>query len=137
MAWVRSAAHGEGRDRQLLRMFFGLPRSFFIMGDDGVLWKQFLFGDPYARVGLSDVLRASTWKIGLFYGAALIGILELVRQQRARGLLFWACAAIVPTLTLAVLFEAGSVERYLALYPAVFVALAWLLSSRSTTSVSR
>jgi hypothetical protein len=32
---------------------------------------------------------------------------------------------------LAIAFEAGSVERYLALYPAVFVAFAWAMSQRS------
>lgn len=135
--WVRLAGHGEGRDRQWLRMFFGLPRSFLILADDGVLWKQFLFRDPYAGVGLWDVLRASAWKIALFYLAAGLTTVEVLRQARARGILFWGSAAVLPTLALAVLFEAGSVERYLALYPAVFVAFAWVVSERSTALVSR
>ncbi len=129
--WVRHAAHGEGRDRQWLRMFFGLPHSFLIMGDDGLLWKQFLFRDPYAGVGWGDVIRASAWKIALFYAAMGATALELARKAPQRRILVWVSAAAVPTLALAALFEAGSMERYLALYPAVFVAFAWVLSRRS------
>lgn len=128
MEWVRSAGHGEDRDRQWLRMLFGLPRSFFIMGDDGVLWKQFLFHDPYAGVGWAEIIRASVWKLTLFYATAGVALLYVAR--RWRGLLFWALSAIVPTLALAMAFEAGSVERYLALYPVVFVVFAWMLSQR-------
>jgi hypothetical protein len=129
LAWVREAGHGEGRDRQALRMLFGLPRAFFIMGDDGSLWKQFLFRDPYAHIGLWDALRASAWKIALFYGVMCLAAVELVRRDRWMAL--WAAAGVVPTLALAVAFEAGSVERYFALYPAVFVGLAWGMSQRS------
>jgi hypothetical protein len=128
--WVRSAAQGPRGDRQWLRVFFGLPRSFFIMGDDGVLWKQFLFRDPYAGVGLWDVLRASAWKIALFYAVMGATALELIRKAPQRWILLWAATAVLPTLALAVAFEAGSVERYLALYPAVFVAFACVLSQR-------
>jgi hypothetical protein len=126
LEWVRSAGHGEDRDRQWLRMLFGLPRSFFIMGNDGVLWKQFLFRDPYAGVGWAEIIRASGWKLTLFY--ATTGVTLLYVARRWRWLLLWVLSAVVPTLALAMAFEAGSVERYLALYPAVFVVFAWMLS---------
>jgi hypothetical protein len=45
---------------------------------------------------------------------------------------FWAAAGVVPTIALAVLFEAGSVERYLALYPMVFVVIGILPASART-----
>jgi hypothetical protein len=126
--WVRSAAQGPRGNRQWLRVFFGLPRSFLIVGDDGVLWKQFLFRDPYAGVRWWDVLRASAWKIALFYAVMGVTALELIRKAPQRWVLLWASIAVLPALALAVAFESGSVERYLALYPAVFVAFACVLS---------
>jgi hypothetical protein len=137
LAWMKAATHGESRDRQVLRMFFGLPRSFLVAGDDGVLFKQYLFRDPYAGVGLWDILKASAWKIALFYAFGAAILFELLRNRRATGLLLWAMAGVLPTIGLAVLFEAGSIERYLALYPAIFLAAAWVLSERRTAALSR
>lgn len=130
-SWIIEAGHGEGRSRQLARLLFGLPRSFLIMGDDGALWKQFIFQDPYAGVTLLDLIRASLWKVAVFYLAMAAASFELLRVRARRVLLAWILAGVVPTVVLAVLFEAGSVERYLAAYPAVFVAIAYLLSQPS------
>jgi hypothetical protein len=133
LVWIRDAGHGEGRDRQLIRLFFGLPRSFFLMGDDGILWKQFLFHDPFAEVTLFDVFTAGTWKIVLFAITAAVSALAIARNRALHGTALWALTGIVPTLCLAVLFEAGSVERYLALYPAAFVISGALLSAESVS----
>jgi hypothetical protein len=137
LAWMKAATHGESRDRQVLRMFFGLPRSFLVAGDDGILFKQYLFRDPYAGVGVWDLFKASAWKIALFYSFGAAIVFELFRNRRATGILLWMTLAVLPTIGLAVVFEAGSIERYLALYPAIFLAAAWILSERQTAPLSR
>ena len=132
LAWIRHAEHGEARGTSIMRFFFGFPRSFFIMGDAGIVWKQFLFHDPFARGTLLDVAAAGTWILALFYGTLAVGGWFFLRDRDFRGTAFWAAVGVVPTIALAVLFEAGSVERYLALYPMVFVVIGLLLSSART-----
>jgi len=132
LAWIRHATHGEARGASIIRFFFGLPRSFFTLGDTGIVWKQFLFHDPFARVTVLDVAAAGTWVLALFYGTLTVAGWFFLRDRSLRGMAFWAAAGVVPTIALAVLFEAGSVERYLALYPMVFVVIGILLASART-----
>jgi hypothetical protein len=132
LAWIRHAAHGEARGASIVRFFFGFPRSFFILGDAGIVWKQFLFHDPFARMTVLDVAAAGTWILALFYGTSAVAGWFFLRDRNFRGTAFWAAAGVVPTIALAVLFEAGSVERYLALYPMVFVVIGILLASART-----
>ena len=127
LSWMRSATHGEARDRQLLRMGFGLPRSFFVMGDHGTLWKQFLFRDPYAAVTIREVALSGA-AVAVFYVAGGMFAAALWWSHTGRRLLLWSVATVAPTLLLALLYEAGSVERYLAIYPVVFVCAAYLLT---------
>jgi len=129
-SWVNSSVTLE-RSHEWLRMIFGLPRSFLAMGDEGTRWKQFLFHDPYARLKWWSLL-GSVWKIVLFYVTMGVTLLQL---RRWPWLLLWTIAVVVPTLALAVAFEASSVERYLALYPAVFLGFAWILSQRDALLV--
>ena len=131
-SWVVSAEHGELMTRRTIRFFFGLPRSFFILGNNGIVWKQYLFHDPYARRTLFDVLWAGSWILALFYGAAAMAGLFLVRARQFRGVLIWAILGVVPTVILAIAFESGSVERYFALYPMVFLVVGVLLASAKT-----
>jgi hypothetical protein len=132
LAWIRHAAHGEARDASIARCFFGFPRSFFLLGDNGIVWKQFLFHDPFARRTALEVAAAGTWILALFYGTLAVAGWFFLRDRSDRGTAIWAVAGIVPTIALALLFEAGSVERYLALYPMVLVVIGILLTSART-----
>jgi hypothetical protein len=125
--WMVLAGTTVERYHEWLRVLFGLPRSFFIMGDAGARWKQYLFHDPYAGLTLWDVIAGTGWKLALFYATMLAALLYLARYK---WLLLWAVTAIVPTIALAAAHEASSMERYFALYPAVFVGFAWILSRR-------
>lgn len=128
-AWIRHAAHGEARGGSIVRFFFGFPRSFFMLGDDGIVWKQFLFHDPFARLTVLDVAAAGMWILALFYGTLAVAGWLFLRDREFRGTAIWVAAGVVPTIALAVLFEAGSVERYLALYPMFFLVFGILLAS--------
>jgi hypothetical protein len=132
-AWVLASGHGHiqpGGLRAWARLAFAVPRSFINMGLDGMWLKRYLVHDPYAPVTIANLFRLSLWKLGMFYVATLGVCLVLYRTPRGRGLLFYLAAAVVPILAFAVfIFEAGSIERYLPLYPFVFLAFGFGLDA--------
>jgi hypothetical protein len=100
------------------------------MGKDGMVLKRYLVHDPYASERLSDLLRLSLWKLVLFYASLIVVCFCLLRFQRGRALLVvFAIAALPIVLFSLFLFEAGSIERYLPLYPFVFLAWGCALAS--------
>jgi hypothetical protein len=125
--WFLSASHGWSQSRRLVRLPNGLARSFLILGDDAVLVKRFVLRDPYAHVTILDLARQMLWKLAAFY-SFLLAIIWLLSRR-----LLWICAAAaIPILFFAVaIFEPGSAERYLPLYPFVCIAAAYALSQRS------
>ena len=112
----------------LARVVFSLPRSFIYMGNDGVLFKRFLLHDPFNPVSMVDLVRLSLWKLLLFYlGLAALGLTLLFSSRRRMLWLLLATAG--PLLLFAIKIEGGAVERYLPLYPVVFMSLAWSLGA--------
>jgi 4-amino-4-deoxy-L-arabinose transferase-like glycosyltransferase len=138
--WILAAGHGQiqpGGFRSAARLAFSLPRSFISMGRDGMLLKRYLVHDPYAPVSFARLLGLSLWKPGLFYAAAGAVCLELLRSRRSRAMLFVLFGA-VPILFFAVfIFEAGSIERYLPLYPFVFLAVGYILADKQASRASK
>jgi hypothetical protein len=45
-------------------------------------------------------------------------------------MLVWLSIAALPLLLFAIKFDGGAIERYIPIYPAIFIALAWVLSDR-------
>lgn len=130
-AWVASASHGND-SRGALRMVFGLSRSFIHMGNDGVLFKRFLLHDAFNPVSMIDLLRLSLWKVGLFYGFLCALFFSLLRSATGRRVLLLLLVNMIPVLGFAVLFDGGAVERYLPLYPLLFLSLGYVLSEAQT-----
>jgi len=124
--WMEVASHGV-RQSGLARMLFGFGRSFIHLGNDGVLFKRFLLHDPLNPVSALDLVRFSLWKLMLFYLAAAVVILDLVLSSARRTLILLLLAA-VPLIGFAIKFDGGAVERYLPLYPVIFIALGWALA---------
>src|SRR5262249_32776289 len=96
-----------------------------------------VFHDPYARVGIRDILLAPvTLEVLLFYlfGGALGWILWKDAFGRHVVVLL-AVAAVCVLLFTVVLFEPGGHEKYLPAYPFFFLAVgaAWQQSSRKST----
>ena len=58
-AWVSASSHGLSQSNRVLRLATGLPRSFFYLGKDGVLYKRFLLKDPFAPVTVAGLVQAS------------------------------------------------------------------------------
>jgi hypothetical protein len=130
--WITEAGHGATTSG-VLRMLFGLARSFVNMGNDGVVFKRFLVKDPLNPVPLAELFRLSLWKLGLFYAALAAVSLNLARTPRGRRLLAFAAATFAPLLAFAALWQGGDIERYLPLYPALFLALAAALDSERSS----
>lgn len=119
-AWIDAADHGA-TSSGLPRAVFGFARSFINMHSDGVIFKRFMLGDPYNSVSIAELLRVSIFKLALFYTFLVAIIGGLVLERRWRVLLFLGVNA-APILSFAVYWQGGDMERYMALYPAVFIA---------------
>jgi hypothetical protein len=120
--WMMESSHRWVQNRRLLRFFFGFPRSFLYMGNDGILFKRYLFHDPYAPVSLGQLFRASMVKVGVAFSYFGLLTLALARTPGRRAFLWMACA-VGPLVAFAILlFEPGSPERFLPLVPFLIVA---------------
>ncbi len=125
--WVRESQHGWAQNRTALRLVSGLPRAFISMGQDTLLFKRFALHDPYAPVTLLDLVFSSLWKLALFYAAMLCLAIALLRKGGRTALSVLAAGA-APVLAFALLFESGSLERFLPLYPFLALAIAVALA---------
>jgi hypothetical protein len=115
-------------------MLFGLARSFIHLGNDGVLFKRFLLHDSLNPVSALDLVRFSLWKLMLFYLAAAAVLLVLLLSN-ARRMLVLLLLTAVPLVVFAIKFDGGAVERYLPLYPVIFISLAWVLAQSRASRV--
>ncbi|MBL8187203.1 MAG: hypothetical protein JNK38_04305 [Acidobacteria bacterium] len=114
-AWIVDAGHGI-YVRGLTRMVLGFARSFINMGNDGMLMKRFLIGDPYNKVTIWQLAHLSLWKLGLFY-VFLVTSLWMMWKSEKRATLFLLLGATTPVFGFAYFFGPGDIERYLACYP--------------------
>lgn len=134
--WMSSASH-DTDIKGVTRMVFGFARSFIYMGNDGMLFKRYLLGDPFNPVTFFDLLRLSFWKLALFYlflASLGISLLRSAQDRRTLGLLILNAA---PVILFAISFDGGAVERYLPLYPAMFLALGVCLCSESSIKLAK
>lgn len=137
VAWVEDSSHGWSQSQRLVRMATGLPRSFLAMHDEGVMLKRFYVHDPYAHVSFSRLAVSYLWKLAIFYAFALSLICALWRNE-AKPLLLVAVIAVAPVLIFAtMIFEPGSPERYLSIFPFVVIAMAYALSSAAVPRLAR
>jgi hypothetical protein len=132
--WILASGHGHiqpGGFRAAARLAFAVPRSFVNMDRDGMWLKRYLVHDPYAPVTIRTLLGLSLWKPLLFYASALAVGMELSGAKAGRALLMLLAATVLPIFIFAVfIFEAGSIERYLPLYPFIFLAFGYVLASK-------
>ncbi len=127
--WVVSTSGYLTGLNGLPRVIFGLARSMINMGNDGPLFKAYLVHDPFNPVSIMDLLRVSLWKLALFYiflGAVLFNLLRSSQGRRIFGLFVLNAT---PVVAFALFWDGSAVERYLLIYPLIFIALAYSLSS--------
>ncbi|HEV2829292.1 MAG TPA: hypothetical protein VGW76_16970 [Pyrinomonadaceae bacterium] len=130
--WMGAAGHGY-HQTGLLRMLFGLARSFVNMGQDGVLFKRYLMHDPYNPVSMGELFQVSLWKFGFFYLTVAVLFLNALRTRMGRRALALLAVAAGPVFVFALfIFEGGMPERYLPLLPFFFLTLAVTLNEKQS-----
>ncbi len=133
-AWVAESSHGATGNAGLPRMALGFARSFINLGNDGLLFKRFLVRDPFNPVTLLELVRLSLWKVALFYLFLASLLAALLWDPQGRRIFWLWLVNALPVLGFALLWQGGDIERYAALYPATFLALAFALGhDRSQT----
>ncbi|MDQ3684134.1 MAG: hypothetical protein M3430_00840 [Acidobacteriota bacterium] len=126
-AWISPA--GAPEIKGFSRMLFGFARSFIQMGNDGMLLKRFMLRDPYSPVSLAEILSLSLWKFAFFYLFLAAVVINLLRSPKGRRVLALFLVGAIPVIGFAIIFLGGDLERYMALYPLLFLALALSLDS--------
>lgn len=129
-AWLILASHGIQNSGGISRAGIGFARSILSTNDLGITAKRHLLGDPYAPATMADVVRAGLYRVALVYFALGALVVSLARHRDLRPLAFLGITA-VPALAFAVAWQGGDLERYFALFPALFLAVAVALSSLS------
>jgi hypothetical protein len=127
--WVVSTSGYLTGLNGLPRVIFGLARSMINMGNDGPLFKAYIVEDPFNPVSIMDLLRVSLWKLALFYIFLAAILFNLLRSAQGRRILGLFIINAIPVIAFALFWDGSAVERYLLLYPMIFIALAFSLSS--------
>ena len=134
IGWLRSASRG-GTTGGWFRMGLGFARSFVNIDQDGVMFKRFILHDPYNPVSLWELVRLSAYKIALFYLCLAALAATLLRSKDGRWMAALVALTAIPALALAVIWQGGDVERYLALYPILCGAFAYALARSRSRSI--
>jgi len=138
MQWIISSGHGYQPERRLLRFPAGLTGSFIYVGDDRLVLKRFIFGDPYAPVRWADLLFTGIWKVLLAFGGFTALLVGLARRREGWPELAVAVCGILLTFLFAVpVYEPSNPNIYLPLYPALIFAVCGLLQQKSGLRVAR
>jgi hypothetical protein len=135
-AWVTSSSHGM-KLTGIARTILGFVRSIINLGNDGIAFKRFTLNDPYAPISGFDLLRVSVWKLGLFYLIFAALLFSLVRSERGKRFLALIFINAIPLFGFAFFFDGGSVERYLPLFPVLFLSAAFCFSEPKTPRYMR
>jgi hypothetical protein len=126
--WMAQATHDIRGIGGLQRAIVGFGRSLVNMDRLGLVAKRHLIGDPYNPASMADVARAGLLRLGILY--ALLGVMVVVLARRApgrRALAFLAATAL-PVVGFALKWQGGDLERYLGMFPALFFAVALVVS---------
>jgi hypothetical protein len=139
--WIGSSGHGILPDtpiRAVQRMIFGMSRNWINMGNDGRLFKRYLVNDPFNPVSLADLVRFSVWKLVLFYVFLSAIVANLLLSKPGRRTLVLLLLNAIPVVGFALfLFESGSIDRYLPLFPMLLLSFAVSLGADSARSWNR
>jgi len=122
-AWMVESQHGIRGIGGLPRAVMGFGRSLVNMDRLGLVAKRYLIHDPYNPTTLADVARAGLFRLAGLY--ALLGGMAIVLALRPAGrrALGFLVATAIPVVGLALKWQGGDLERYLAMFPALFLAI--------------
>ncbi|MGH7502306.1 MAG: hypothetical protein ACREL7_11170 [Longimicrobiales bacterium] len=127
LAVLSAASHGISGISGAPRAALGFGRSLLFVGDDGAIMRRYLEGDPYAPVSLARAAATRIWLIGLIWLVGALVLFQLARARQHRALLAVFAVAAIPIAIWAVAWQGGDIERYMPLYPFLFLLFAALL----------
>jgi hypothetical protein len=127
--WMVESQHGIRGIGGLQRAVVGFGRSLVSMDRLGLVAKRYLIHDPYNPTTVADVARAGLFRLVALY--ALLGAMIIVLALRPAGrrALGFLVATAIPVVGLALKWQGGDLERYLAMFPALFLAIAVVVST--------
>jgi hypothetical protein len=128
-AWIATSGHGIDYSG-VKRMIIGFARSFINTGNEGLLFKRYLLADPFNPVSLSDLIGTTLCKVALVYVFVTGVVITLVRSSR-KGILALFAINAIPVLILGFFFASSEPERYMPLFPTLFIAIASSLAAPS------
>jgi hypothetical protein len=123
-AWMVESQHGIRGIGGLQRMVIGFARSLVNMDRLGLVAKRYLIHDPYNPTTVADVARAGLFRLAALY--AVLGVMAVVLAMRPAGrrALAFLVVMAIPVMGFALKWQGGDLERYLAMFPALFLAIA-------------
>ena len=124
LAWASAASHGISKSGGMPRAVVGFARSIVDSNRLGLIAKRYLLRDPLNPASIGDVIRGGLYRLALFYVLGVFILVLLVRTDAGRRALVFLAMSALPVLAFAVFWQGGDLERYLALFPALFLALA-------------
>jgi hypothetical protein len=128
-AWVAESSHGIRGIGGLSRVIVGFGRSLVNMDRLGLVTKRHLIQDPYNPASWGDVASAGLFRLGLLYALLAAMALVLVRRPIGRRALALLIVAATPVMGFGLKWQGGDLERYLAMFPALFLAIAVAIAS--------
>jgi multidrug transporter EmrE-like cation transporter len=121
--WVQDSGNGLSQSRTAMRAVSGVARSVWDFGQDSILLKRWLLSDPYNPVDVQAIVFGIGWKLGIFYLGFGAAIWALWKERRE--VLFMLAAAGIPVLLFAVfVFEPSAPERFLPVFPFIYLGFA-------------
>ncbi|HEV7990436.1 MAG TPA: hypothetical protein VGP25_01370 [Gemmatimonadaceae bacterium] len=132
--WMADATHDIQGIGGVSRAIIGFGRSLVNMDRLGLIAKRHLIGDPYNPASWADVARAGLLRLAVLYAVLGAIVIWLARRASGRRALAFVIATAIPVVGFALKWQGGDLERYLALFPALFLAIALaitLLPSRA------
>ncbi|MEO8564657.1 MAG: hypothetical protein ABI601_21475 [bacterium] len=121
--WMAAATHDIVGIGGLSRVVIGFGRSLVNMDRLGLVAKRHLIGDSYNPASWADVARAGLFRLGALYLVFGVMTLWLLRRAPGRRALAFVVATAIPVVGFALTWQGGDLERYMALFPALFLAL--------------
>ncbi|HEY7212348.1 MAG TPA: hypothetical protein VH477_18885 [Bryobacteraceae bacterium] len=134
--WIARSRYDKRPINGLLRMAGSIPRAFLALNQGNTEWKRILF--EHRRFTAGVLIKTGVWKLLLVYGMFALLVAQLWRSMWGRRLLLCLAAAAIPVVIFAAfLFEAGPPERYMALFPLLFLGFAWIMADRQASALVR
>ena len=127
--WMAAATHDIVGIGGVPRAIVGFGRSVENMDRLGLVAKRYLLHDPYNPSTLADIARAGLFRLALFYALLASVAVALWRRPIGRRALAFVILTAVPVVGFALKWQGGDPERYLALFPALFLAVALAVAS--------